>query len=265
MIDTILVDDITVACARPPTGDAAADPVLFIHGYFADARVWTGWLERFAARGVPAYAVNLRGRAGSRPSTDLGRASIDDFVADAARVARELGKPAVVAHSMGGLIAQRLAADDAVRAAVLITPAPPRGITVLSLPLVVKQLKYLPSIAASRLVKPGREDMRELVMNRVPPGEQDMLIDCLVPDSGRAAFEMSIAGVPVDRDRVRCPLLVIAASDDRFVPRPIVERVAKRYEAPLRTMHGHGHMVILEPGWQQLADDVMQWIEQQAA
>ena len=41
--------------------------------------MFTNWLPFFASRGVPAYAVNLRGRAGSRPNIDLGRATIDDF------------------------------------------------------------------------------------------------------------------------------------------------------------------------------------------
>jgi pimeloyl-ACP methyl ester carboxylesterase len=259
MIETVHVDDLTVARARPQR--ATRDPVLFVHGYFADARLWIDWLQRFASRGTPAYAVNLRGRSGSRPGTDLGHSSVDDFVADAACVVRELGAPAVVGHSMGGLIAQRLAADGAVRAAVLVTPAPPRGITVLSPRLLMKQLKYLPDIVRSRLVHPAREDLRELVLNRVPAGRQESVLDLLGPDSGRAARDMSITGVPVDARRVRCPLLVIAAEDDRFIPRPIVERIARRYRAPLRTMNGHGHMVVLEPGWEELADSVLRWID----
>src|SRR5689334_10517680 len=107
MTDTIRIDDLSVACARPPK--ATRRPVLFVHGYFATATVFTAWLPFFAARGVPAFAVNLRGRAGSRMSSDLGRASIDDFVDDASTVAHSLGTPVVVGHSMGGLIAQRLA------------------------------------------------------------------------------------------------------------------------------------------------------------
>jgi non-heme chloroperoxidase len=141
-METIRIDDLTVACVRPP--NAARPPVLFVHGYFATATVWSTWLAFFAERGVPAYAVNLRGRAGSKPGIDLGRASITDFIDDAAAVARHLGTPAVVGHSMGGLIAQGLAERGAVRAAVLVSPAPPKGISVLSPRIAIKQLKYLP-------------------------------------------------------------------------------------------------------------------------
>ena len=262
MIETIRIDDLTVACDRP--ANATRPPVLFVHGYFATATVWSMWLAFFAARGVPAYAVNLRGRAGSKPGVDLGRATVGDFIDDAAAVARHLGTPAVVGHSMGGLIAQGLAERGAVRAAVLVSPAPPKGISVLSPRVAIKQLKYLPSIFRSRLVTPDREDLREIVLNRVPPELQDAMLDQMVPDSGRAGRDMSITGFAIDASRVRCPMLVVAADDDRFIPKGIGQRVARRYGAPVHMLHKHGHMNILEPGWEQLADHIEGWIAKQA-
>ena len=259
MIETIRVGDITVLHAAPVR--ATRPPVLLVHGYFASASVFGRWLPFLAARGFPAYAVNLRGRAGSGAAADLGHASIDDFVDDAAAVARHIGTPAIVGHSMGGLITQRLAARGVARAVVLIAPAPPRGIMVLTPRVAIKQLKYLPWILTSRVVTPRREDLREIVLNRVPPAQQDALLDAMIPDSGRAGRDMSIAGVAVDRATVRCPMLVIAADDDRFIPKHIVERIAKYYRAPFVTMVGHGHMLIAEPGWEVVADAVARWLE----
>jgi len=236
--------------------------VLFIHGYFATANVWTEWLPFFAARGFPAYAVNLRGRAGSMPDIDLGRASIQDFVDDAASVAAHFdAPPLVVGHSMGGLVAQCLAARGLARAAALITPAPPRGIPVLTPRVAIKQLKYLPAIVRSRLVVPDREDLRTLVLNRVPHDAQDAMLDQLVPDSGRAGRDMSLTGVPVDAARVRCPMLAVTADDDRFVPQHVVAKVARRYAAPLHTFKDHGHMIVNEPEWETLADLVARWFD----
>ncbi len=262
MIDTIRAGHITVLRSNP--SEATHGPVLFVHGYFIDGSIWTRWLERFAAHGVPAFAVHLRGRAASRPGTKLGTASIEDFVDDAAAVARDIGAAAVVGHSMGGLIAQKLAERGDIAAAVLITPAPPRGISVLSPRVALRQLRYMPAIMRSRVVRPGREDLRALTMNRVPPDEQEALLAATIPDSGRAGREMSITGVPVDAARVRCPLLVVAAEDDRFIPARVVERVARRYGAPLDVAPAHGHMLIVEPGWEQLADRVERWIREHA-
>jgi len=260
MIETIRVGDLTVLHAIPR--HSARPPVLFVHGYFADGQIWSSWLEFFAARAVDAYAVNLRGRAGSRPGTKLGRVAIEDFVDDASAAARRTGATVVVGHSMGGLIAQKLAERGDVHAAVLVTPAPPLGIPVLSPRLVMRQLKYMPSILLSRTVRPKREDLRDLVLNRVPPHEQEALLDRMIPDSGRAGRDMSITGVRVERDRVRCPMLVVAAGDDRFIPPGIVGRVAHRYGARLETAEHHGHMVIVEPGWEGLADHVERWIRE---
>ena len=260
-MQTINIGDLTALHAAP-RGGARPHPVLFIHGYFVDGSVWRDWLDLFAERGVNAYAVHLRGRCGSKPGTNLGGTSIDDFADDASAVARQIGATAIVGHSMGGLVAQKVAERGDVDAAVLITPAPPRGISVLSPAVALRQIRYLPWILGARVVHPGREDLRALVMNRVPRQQQDELLDRMLPDSGRAGRDMSVTGVPVDARRVRCPLLVIAAQDDRFIPAPIVARIAKRYDAPLETVEHHGHMVIVEPDWQALADRVEQWIRE---
>jgi pimeloyl-ACP methyl ester carboxylesterase len=258
-VQTLRIGNLAVLHAAPAR--ASRVPVLFVHGYFADASVWTEWLPFFAERGFPAYAVNLRGRGGSDGAAHLGSATISDFADDAEHVARSIGSPAVVGHSMGGLLAQMLAERGAVSAAALIAPAPPRGITVLSPRLAIKQLKYLPPILRSRTVTPSREDLREIVLNRVPAAEQNGILDSLIPDSGRAARDMSITGVPVDHKRVRVPMFAITADEDRFIPKRIVERVAARYHAPLQTFTHHAHMLILEPGWTAVADAVARWIE----
>ena len=262
MLETIRMGDLTVMHARPAV--ATGPPVLFVHGIFVDAREWSEWLPFFAARGLPAYAVNLRGRAGSRPDTRLGEVSVADYAADASEVARVLGNPAVVGHSMGGLIAQLLAARNMVRSAVLITPAPPRGILLFTPRLAYKQLKYLHRVLTNRVIDPNREDLRELAMNCAPAGLQQRAMSELVPDSGRAGREISLTGVPVDRKSVRCPMLVIGAEEDHFVPARVVAQIAKRYDAPLRLLAGHGHVVTMEPGWESLAGDVAGWIQAHA-
>jgi non-heme chloroperoxidase len=259
MIDTIRVGDLTALRAVPAR--AAHDPVLFVHGYFADASIFAGWLDFFAARGRPAYALNLRGRAGSRSGTNLGTVSIDEFAADAEAVAKHLGTPAIVGHSMGGLIAQRLAERNLVSAGVLISPAPPRGITVLSPAVAFRQLEYFPAMLMGHRVRPSRRAMRALVLNHVPAADRDALLDRLIPDSGRAGLDMALRGVPVDAGRVHCPVLVIAADDDRFIPARIGRRVAARYRAQFDLVEHHGHMLPIEPGWEALAATVIRWLD----
>jgi pimeloyl-ACP methyl ester carboxylesterase len=131
---------------------------------------------------------------------------------------------------------------------------------VLSLKLAIHQAKYMPAILTSRVVVPGRSDLRALVLNRVPAPECDALLDLLVPDSGRAALQMSVLGVRVDRERVKVPVLVIAGDEDLFIPLSRGRRVAARYAAPIRVAEGRGHMLILEPGYEELCEWIAEWV-----
>jgi pimeloyl-ACP methyl ester carboxylesterase len=258
MVETIRIGGLTVMHAQPDI--VRGPPVLFVHGIVVDWRVWAEWLPFFAARGLPAFALSLRGHGASGTVPDLGHVSMQDYVDDAATVARHIGRPAVVGHSMGGLLAQCMAARDVVRSATLITPAPPRGIILFSPKLALKQIKYLPALLLNRPLSVDPEELREIAMNCAPPEIQSRALAQLVPESGRAMRELSLTGVPVDATKIRCPMQVFAAEHDRFVPPRIVAKIAKRYKAPLAIVPGRSHIVIQEPGWQSLATTVADWI-----
>jgi pimeloyl-ACP methyl ester carboxylesterase len=236
-------------------------PLLFVHGYFGLAIAFERMMECLSAKGHRCVAIDLRGHGESPLTGNLGKVSIHEYADDVERVARLLGDPVVVGHSMGGLLAQLAAVRGVARGLVLLSPAPPRGIPVLSLKLAIHQAKYMPAILTSRVVVPGRTDLRALVLNRMPEAEVEQLLDLLVPDSGRAAREMSVLGVPVDRERVKVPVLIIAGDEDRFIPLSRGKRVAARYGAPIRIAPGRGHMLIIEPGYEELCDWIAEWTQ----
>src|SRR4051812_1798748 len=235
-------------------------PILFVHGFFGLAIAFERMMECLSAKGHRCVAIDLRGHGDSALSGDLGKVSIHDYADDVDRVARLIGDPVIVGHSMGGLVAQMVAERGVAKGIVLLSPAPPRGIPVLSLKLAIHQAKYMPAILTSRVVVPGRSDLRALVLNRVPEAERDALLDLLVPDSGRAALQMSVLGVPVDCDRVKAPALVIAGDADLFIPPSRGRRVAARYGAPFLLAHGRGHMLIIEPGYEELCAWIADWV-----
>jgi pimeloyl-ACP methyl ester carboxylesterase len=272
MLDTINVGNLTLASAQPRPGTQAKPPMLFIPGYFASAWVYESYLPFFADRGYAGFALNLRGREGSAlPSgTVLGRVSMNDFIDDARQAVRwlteRLSRPIVVGHSMGGLIAQKLGEEGLARALVLLSSAPPRGISVMSGRLLRRQLRYLPALLRSKRVVPRWSDMRALVLNRVPEDEQQAAFARFVSDSGRAGREMSLGAVKVDAERVRangCPVLVVTSDDDRFIPPRIAQRIAQRYRAPVYMARGHGHLMLQEPGWSEPASFIASWLERE--
>ncbi|MEO5568322.1 MAG: alpha/beta hydrolase [Gemmatimonadaceae bacterium] len=257
MPQRVIIGGLSALIEAPST--ETGPPLLFVHGYFGRAIAFERMMECLSQAGHRCVAVDLRGHGDSMPCDDLGRVSIHDYADDVARVARELGNPIIVGHSMGGLIAQLVALRDVARGIVLLSPAPPRGIPVMSLKLAMAQFRYMPAILMSRAVVPGRSDLRALVVNRLPQAEQDVVLDMLVPDSGRAGREMSIIGVPIDRKKLRVPVMVIAGDKDLFIPLSRSRRVAARYAAQIHVAPGRGHMLIIEPGYEELCRWIGEW------
>jgi pimeloyl-ACP methyl ester carboxylesterase len=236
-------------------------PVLCLHGLFAGAWAFERFLPLVAQRGHPVAALSFRGHAPSTAVHDLGRLSIDDYVDDAATAAAALGRPIVVGHSLGALVALLLAAHDLVSAAVLVSPAPPRGITVLSPPILARMGRHLPALLFSRPFVPADDDLDALVLNRVPPEERASLRQRFSPDSGRAARQAALGVHSVPAGAVSVPMLVVSGDDDRFIPLGVARKVARRYGAPLHVASGHGHFLFSEPGWQTHAEFILDWIE----
>lgn len=114
------VGDLTIAVERPAT-PAGKPPVLLIQ-MFGSAWYWEGYQRCLADHGYESHAVNLRGHHGSRPVRDIGKVHLREYVDDALEVAHSLGNPIVIGHSMGGLIAQKVAEAGACRALVLMPP-----------------------------------------------------------------------------------------------------------------------------------------------
>jgi pimeloyl-ACP methyl ester carboxylesterase len=239
-------------------------PLLLIHGMFGGAWQFAEWQSRLAARGRSSVAIDLRGPGASGGVTDIGDVSLDDYVSDALGVAHALESPAVVGHSMGGLIAQKLAEKGAVSAVVLVCSAPPRWIPALGTKLLTRMVKYSPALLLSRPLVPRRADADALFLDRIPLPERDAIFARIQPESGRAARELALGAMAVDATRVGCPVLSIGAADDHFLPPRIARAIARKYGAEYMEYSGHGHYIVGEPGWERVTDDAAEWLSTRA-
>jgi triacylglycerol esterase/lipase EstA (alpha/beta hydrolase family) len=89
--------------ARDPAPAPAAHPVLLVHGVLCNAGVWRGLRAHLAAQRLgPVYALSLA------PPTASIDAFADQLAAKVDAVLHATGAPrvALVAHSMGGLVAR---------------------------------------------------------------------------------------------------------------------------------------------------------------
>jgi pimeloyl-ACP methyl ester carboxylesterase len=207
----------------------------------------------------------------AHPDSMLGKTSLLDYVNDLEQEILQLNmEPIVMGHSMGGLLAQILGSRDLAKALVLLTPAPPSGIMSLS-PGTIKCFWNV--LAKWGFWKTAnRQIFDEAVyslLHLMPEDQQKIIFDKFVYESGRAASEIgfwfldSKRASYVDSIKIKCPVLVISGSEDRITPATIVEKIAKKYEplSTYRSFENHAHWVIGEPGWQEIADYISEWLD----
>lgn len=254
-IDDLLLDHAT------PSARAHPEALLFIHGMWGGSWLFEGCLAAAAGAGWEAWALNLRGHCGSRPVPDLGRVSLAEYVQDALDALRAIGPAAVIGYSMGGLIAQLVAASRPVRAGVFMVSAAPRGIVVLRWPVLWRMGRYAGAMLGSRAFRLADADADALLLNRMPPAARAAVRARFTEESGRVARELALAPPAVDVSRVTCPTLVVGASADRITPASVQRRIARRYGGDYLEAAAHGHMMLLEDGSEVQVRRVLDWLE----
>ena len=258
MPELIDVNGLKVSAERP--SQVVGPPLVLVHGLLGGAWYFEKYQRFFAERGHASYAVNLRGHHGSRPVHDVARVSIMDYVDDVLEVTRTLEDPVLLGHSMGGLIAQKVGERDGLRGLVLLCAVPPRGIVLAGATLFRKQLKHLPSLVFSRPLQGSLDDAVDLFFNLIPADEREALHANVVSGSARAARECSLGAIAVDERRIRCPVLVVGGTQDRFVPVYVARRLAAKYSAQYLEFADHAHFIVWEPGWERPASAIAEWL-----
>ncbi|MCX7024747.1 MAG: alpha/beta hydrolase [Spirochaetes bacterium] len=106
-------------------------PVLFVHGNIGSSRWWAGSMDLPGYRTVAVDMPNF-GRSDPLPGWSAESADLAAYAEYLALFieASGLERPIVVAHSLGGAVAQALVAarPDLVRALVLVDSGPPSGL-----------------------------------------------------------------------------------------------------------------------------------------
>ncbi len=231
-------------------------PVLFIHGAFAGHEPFAGWMSVFARDGWRGIAVGRRGvRTG-----EIENMTIADYVDDTLKAIAALGEtPIVVGHSLGGLIAQKVAELGRCRAAVLVAPAPSGMLTAqpVALPALVPMF---PKILLGQPILPSCNSCATLALNCIPESERERIHARLVPESGKVYREMVFGTYRIDASKVTCPVLVMGGREDHIVSVGLMKATAERYRGELKLYDRHGHWLFEEPGWEEIAQDATGWL-----
>lgn len=249
-------------------------PVVFVHGLWLLSSSWDQWRGFFEENGyatiAPAWPDDTETVADARAMPDVFANKTVQQVTDhyLAAISALDNKPAVIGHSFGGLIAQKIAGLGTASATVAIDNAPFKGV----LPLPLSSLKSASAVIGNpanyhRSVLLTFEQFQFGWTNNLDEDEARELYDRYhVPTSGIPLFQAAIANFnPFGGDTKidtttpqRGPLLIIAGTNDNTVPLAITRAsyrlqaknpgVTEFVEAPDR-----GHSLTIDHGWEDVA------------
>ena len=236
--------------------------ILLVHGAWQGPWCWDDFTARLSDRGHDVRTVRLRGHD-QRPDRIWHRVS--SYVDDVVRAAADFpDHPVVVGHSLGGLVVQKYLERNPAPAAVLMASIPPSGAIGLTArliarhPLVVMKANLLlslrPFIATPALV-------RELFFCADTPQETVDACRARLQDESYPAFlDTLFFALPRPR-RVTAPVLVLGAEKDGVLTVGEVRRTGHAYRTEAEIFPGIGHAMMLDIGWQQVADRVDTWVQ----
>ncbi len=242
-------------------------PILFVHGAWHGAWCWQeNFLPYFAEHGYVSLALSLRGHGTSAGREHLRWMRIPDYVTDVAQVVSQLPTPPIlVGHSMGGLIIQKYLETHSAPAAVLLASVPVAGVVKATLRIAMRHFwpflkanltwSLYPIIGTPSLT-------REAFFSKDMPTEKiDRYFARMQDESYRAFLDMMIFSLPRPR-KVAVPMLVLGAANDTIFHPEEIEATAQAYHTRAEIFPNMAHDMMLEAGWQAVADRILTWLRE---
>jgi len=252
----------TMLAWDPPAPRPGAPALVLLHGAAGGAWIWAeGFGARLAAAGHAVFAPGFTTRRNRAP------AGLADYAADARAAIDSLHRRVVlVGHSLGGLVAQRVLDAPEVAGQVLLAPAPPEGLAWANWRLAMADPPLWRAVA--RMTEPGGAAAEAAVLRRAlfgPAMPEALALHHLSRMGGesRVALLEAQAPQPVPPAwSLGKPTVVFGGRRDPLVPPDAVVRTAAWHAAPFALLDGMGHAMMLDMGWERLADRLAGWLEE---
>ena len=209
--------------------------IVLIHGTWCDGSVWGEFVNELEKLGLNVYTPTLRYHDLPYEEVEkkVAEVSLDEFTNDIVDLIETLDEaPIVLGHSLGGLLAQKVA---------MRTKTPSMVICFYK--------HFLRWGFWKKSMPPYKHAFYDYCMNNQDEADKEREFSKLVPESGFTYFQMALPfldkqkGAYIDFDKVNEPVLVITGSEDKMVHPSIARATAKRYKnATLNVIEGSDHM-----------------------
>jgi pimeloyl-ACP methyl ester carboxylesterase len=231
-------------------------PLLFLAGAWCGSWMWYKYIPHFINEGWDCYLANLRSHYKSR-SLDLTRVSFSDYVEDLDITLNECEyPPIVIGHSMGALIAQKLAEKRQLTGLISVDGSECKEVNDI-IPC-LEEITSIPDLVSPPRFTPDNYLDRE---------EEDIKIleDYFSIESGRAFREFTTwdgtPGMSVNSSLISCPMLVIKAVNsmqDEKIGLATKELFNADYIAFENITHSG---LIIGKRYMEVVQGILQWID----
>jgi pimeloyl-ACP methyl ester carboxylesterase len=241
-------------------------PLLFIHGAWHGAWCWQNFLSYFSKKGYDCHALSLCGHGKSDNNKSLKTTRLDDYIDNVRSLVTSLfneygKKPVIIAHSMGGLIAQKyLETDHEIPKAVLIAPVPRHGVwqTTLRmtrrLPLAFIAVNLTWSLWP--LVNSKERTQKAFFSPDISEDKLNKYFLLMQDESYLGFWDMLIFRLPSPK-KVKTPITVLGAENDTIFSVKEIKSTARAYGTEAVIFENMAHDMMLEKNWKDVADYIL--------
>ncbi|CAM3420959.1 alpha/beta hydrolase [Mycobacterium intermedium] len=215
--------------------------IVLIHGNWSRGQQLAAARAAFEERGYAVHTPTLRFHELPiiEGAARVASLSLRDYTDDLVGFVNAIDSPPLlVGHSMGGLLAQLVAARSPHAGVVAACPAPAAGINAstpanrrMAIPFFLRLRPW-----AKPVSPPDFQRFRQWIANTQSENTAREIYEGLVYESGRAQWEMLLATFKlsqapvVDYAAIKTPVLVIGGEFDLIVPIAAIRQAAARYQ-----------------------------------
>ncbi len=255
-----------------------AKSIVFIHGLWIHASSWQPWMDFFNKQGYetlnPGWPGDSATVAECRANPDaIANRGVTEIADSYAKVIAGLPEPPIViGHSFGGLLAQIILGRGIATAGIAIDPAPLKGVWQLPFSALKASLPVLGNpFNLTKSKSLTFEQFSYGFANAVPEAEAHELYDrWTIPAPCRPLFQAATASFAGSETKVntenttRGPLLITSGEKDNIAPPILGKASLKKYNTSVisdfKLFEGRGHSLIVDHGWQEVAEYSLAWL-----
>lgn len=246
--------------------------VVFVHGMFQNPVSWEKWIARFRTRNyeciAPAWPLH-EGKPSvlrNSPPPGLGKLSLSDVLSHIEGVVGDTN-PIMIGHSVGGLVTQIMMNRGLISHGIAISSVAPNAMLDFDWGFLKNSATIANPLKGDEPFLMDAETFHGAFANTLTESAAAAeFARTATHDSRNVLRDCMGADGKVDLERPHGPLLLIGGEEDEIIPAHLNEKNVKAYDekagdVAFREFKGRSHYICGEPGWEEVADLALAWLD----